>query len=86
MTAPTWRSDITDPANLVEEVIRLVGFDAIPSTLPKSAVGHGLSAEQRLRRRVGMALAARGAVEVLNYPFVGEAELAALRIDGSDPR
>ena len=86
VTAPSWRSDITDPANLVEEVIRLIGFDAVPSTLPKAAVGHGLSTAQRLRRRVGMALAARGAVEVLNYPFVGEAELSALRIDDADPR
>ncbi|CAB4900652.1 unannotated protein [freshwater metagenome] len=83
---PSWRSDITDPANLVEEVIRLIGFDEIPSRLPTAAVGHGLSTSQRLRRRVGMALAARGGVEVLNYPFVGEAEFDALRIAPNDAR
>ena len=85
-TVPSWRSDITDPANLVEEVIRLIGYDSVPSTLPKAAVGHGLSKAQRLRRRVGMALAARGGLEILNYPFVGEAELAALRIEPGDSR
>ncbi|MDO8731646.1 MAG: phenylalanine--tRNA ligase subunit beta [Actinomycetota bacterium] len=83
---PSWRADITDPANLVEEVIRLIGFDAVPSTLPKAAVGHGLSKAQRLRRRVGLALAARGGLEVLNYPFVGEAELSAFRFAADDVR
>ncbi|MDO9484701.1 MAG: phenylalanine--tRNA ligase subunit beta [Actinomycetota bacterium] len=86
VTVPSWRTDITDPANLVEEVVRLVGFDAVPSTLPKAAVGHGLSKAQRLRRRVGLTLASRGALEILNYPFVGEAELAALRILPADAR
>ena len=83
---PSWRSDITDAVNLVEEVIRLVGYDEVPSTLPTSAVGHGLSLSQRLRRRVGMTLAARGGVEVLNYPFVGEAEFDALRLEADDDR
>ena len=83
---PSWRSDITDPANLVEEVIRLIGFDSVPSRLPTAAVGHGLTLSQRLRRRVGMALAARGGVEVLNYPFVGDAEFDALRIAPNDVR
>ncbi|MDD2858624.1 MAG: phenylalanine--tRNA ligase subunit beta, partial [Candidatus Nanopelagicales bacterium] len=86
VTAPSWRSDLTDPADLVEEVIRLIGFDAIPSTLPTAAVGHGLTLAQRLRRRVGMALAARGGVEVLNYPFVGQAESDALRLGADDIR
>lgn len=83
---PSWRLDLTDPADLVEEVIRLVGYENLPSTLPTAALGHGLTSAQRLRRRVGMALAARGAHEVLNYPFVGEAEMAALRIASDDPR
>lgn len=83
---PSWRSDITDPVNLVEEVIRLVGYDEVPSTLPTSAVGHGLSLGQRLRRRAGMALAARGGIEVLNYPFVGDVEFDALRLDVTDAR
>ena len=83
---PSWRSDITDAVNLVEEVIRLVGYDEVPSTLPTSAVGHGLSLGQRLRRRVGVALAARGGIEVLNYPFVGDVEFEALRLEADDER
>ena len=84
--APSWRPDLTDPADLVEEVVRLVGYDMLPSTLPTSALGHGLTWAQRVRRRVGMSLAARGAIEVLTYPFVGDRELDALRLAEEDPR
>jgi phenylalanyl-tRNA synthetase beta chain len=69
---PTWRPDLTMPEDLVEEVARLEGYEHIPSLLPASGGGRGLTPAQRLRRRVGMTLAARGAVEVLTYPFVGE--------------
>ncbi len=84
--APSWRPDLTDPADLVEEVVRLVGYDQLPSTLPTSALGHGLTHSQRIRRRVGIALAARGGIEVLTYPFVGDRELDALRVAVDDPR
>ena len=84
--APTWRPDLRDPADLAEEVIRLVGYDRLPSTLPTSALGHGMTVTQRMRRRVGTALAARGVIEVLSYPFVGDGELDALRIESDDVR
>jgi len=83
---PSWRADLTDPADLVEEVIRLIGYDNVPSRLPVAAVGHGLTSSQRMRRRVGTTLAARGSVEVLSYPFVSSDELDALRIGDDDPR
>ncbi len=86
VTAPSWRPDLTDPIDLVEEVIRLNGYDLLPSTLPAAPLGRGLTREQRLRRRVGMVLAARGLVEVLTYPFLGPADLDALRLPEDDPR
>jgi phenylalanyl-tRNA synthetase beta chain len=86
VAAPTWRPDLRDPADLVEEVIRLVGYDTLPATLPTAALGHGLTTSQRIRRRVGTLLASRGFVEVLSYPFVGDIELDALCIDKSDAR
>ena len=86
VTPPSWRPDITDPADLVEEVLRLVGYDLLPSTLPTAPLGRGLTTAQRVRRRLGIALAARGMVEVLSYPFVGEGELEALRIVEGDVR
>ena len=72
VTPPSWRPDLTIPEDLVEEVARLEGYDQIPSVLPISPGGRGLSQRQKLRRRSAMVLAARGGVEVLCYPFVGE--------------
>ena len=86
VTAPTWRPDLTDPADLVEEVLRLGGYDAIPARLPSAPAGFGLTAGQRARRRVGRALAAAGYVESLAYPFVGQAELDALGLPADDDR
>ena len=86
VTPPSWRPDLTDPIDLVEEVIRLHGYDQLPSTLPAAPLGRGLTRAQRLRRRVGTVLASRGLVEVLSYPFVGPAELDALRLPADDAR
>ena len=63
-TPPTWRADLTQPADLVEEVLRLEGYDTIPSVLPTAPAGRGLTATQRRRRGVSRALAEAGYVEV----------------------
>jgi phenylalanyl-tRNA synthetase beta chain len=86
VTPPTWRPDLTDPANLAEEVIRLDGYDKVPMELPVAPPGRGLTATQRRRRTVGRALAEAGYVEVVNYPFVGQSTLDALGLPADDPR
>ncbi|WP_213454243.1 phenylalanine--tRNA ligase subunit beta [Rhizomonospora bruguierae] len=86
VTPPTWRPDLTDPADLVEEVVRLDGYDRVPSLLPLAPAGRGLTRQQRRRRTVGRALAEAGYTEALNYPFVGPADLAALGLPADDPR
>ena len=86
VTPPSWRPDLTDPADLVEEVVRQEGYENLPSTLPTARAGYGLTTNQRLRRRVGRTLAAGGLVEVLTYPFVGESDLDVLGIAQDDPR
>jgi phenylalanyl-tRNA synthetase beta chain len=83
---PSWRPDLTDPFDLVEEVARLVGYDRVPSVLPAAPAGHGYTAGQRLRRRVGLALAGAGFTEVINYPFVGDADWDRLGLAAGDPR
>jgi len=83
---PSWRPDLTDPADLVEEVVRLFGYERLPATVPSAPLGKGMTRAQRLRRRVGTTLADRGLVEVLSYPFVGDAELDALLVPADDDR
>lgn len=70
---PSWRSDLLAPADLVEEVARMVGYDAIPSLLPPHPVSPGLTNFQRRLRILAQLLADKGLVEVQNYPFVSGA-------------
>ncbi|MFI7139937.1 phenylalanine--tRNA ligase subunit beta [Streptomyces massasporeus] len=85
VTVPSWRPDLTDPNDLAEEVIRLEGYENLPSTLPKPPAGLGLTDRQRLHRRVGRALAGAGYVEALNYPFIGEQVFDQLGLEADDP-
>lgn len=86
VTVPSWRPDLAAPNDLAEEVIRLEGYENLPSTLPTPPSGRGLTARQRLHRRVGRALAGAGYVEALNYPFIGEQALDQLGLDAGDDR
>ncbi|MFI9252941.1 phenylalanine--tRNA ligase subunit beta [Streptomyces sp. NPDC053069] len=85
VTVPSWRPDLVDPNDLAEEVIRLEGYENLPSTLPKLPSGRGLTHRQRLHRRVGRALAGAGYVEAPNYPFVSEQVFDQLGLESDDP-
>lgn len=74
VTPPSWRPDITHKTDLAEEVARLVGYDQIPSRLPVAPPGRGLTRRQQLRRRALSTLTAAGFTEVLNYPFLSDAQ------------
>jgi phenylalanyl-tRNA synthetase beta chain len=86
VTPPSWRPDLVAPADLVEEVARLGGYNEIPSVLPPAPGGGGLTAAQRRRRTVGRAMAEAGYVEVLSYPFVSPAVHDAFGLAAGDPR
>ncbi|WP_392969434.1 phenylalanine--tRNA ligase subunit beta [Streptomyces sp. LN245] len=86
VTVPSWRPDLTDPNDLAEEVIRLEGYENLPSTLPKPPAGLGLTDRQRLHRRAGRALAGAGYVEALNYPFIGEHVFDQFGLAEDDPK
>lgn len=79
---PSWRSDLVAPVDLVEEVARMVGYDAIPSVLPVHPVSPGLTSFQRRLRILAQMLADRGLVEVQNYPFVAESTLRDMGYTG----
>jgi len=83
---PSWRPDLLAPADLVEEVVRLEGYEKIPSTLPSPPPGRGLTERQRARRSVGRALAEAGFAEVLSYPFVAPDVHDDFGLEADDPR
>lgn len=84
VTVPSWRPDLAEPNDLAEEVIRLEGYENLPSTLPTPPSGRGLTERQRLHRRFGRALAGAGYVEALSYPFIGEQVFDQLGLAADD--
>jgi len=86
VTVPSWRPDLRDPFDLVEEVARLVGYDRIPSIVPVPPRSGGLTEAQRARRRIATALADAGYVEAPSYPFISPDDLDALGLGPDDPR
>ncbi|MBM9510538.1 phenylalanine--tRNA ligase subunit beta [Actinacidiphila acididurans] len=86
VTVPSWRPDLSYPNDLAEEVIRLEGYENLPSTLPRLPSGRGLTDGQLLRRRIGRALAGAGYAEAPSYPFVGTEVFDQLGLDGDDDR
>jgi phenylalanyl-tRNA synthetase beta chain len=80
VTIPTWRRDIDGPADLVEEVVRIVGIDNIPSTPLPRAEGVATPTAtpmQKLERKMRRSAAARGLNEAINWSFLPEKEAAA---------
>ncbi len=83
---PSWRPDLTDPADLAEEVIRLEGYEQVPIRQPRAIAGRGLTDRQRLRRAVGRSLAGAGYTEAISDPFLGAADFGRLLLSDDDPR
>lgn len=86
LTPPTWRPDLVDPYDYVEEVGTKFGLANLPSVVPAAPVGRGLTREQQARRTLGRALATAGFVEVLTFPFASPTEFDDLGLPAADPR
>ncbi|HEX6946135.1 MAG TPA: phenylalanine--tRNA ligase subunit beta [Acidimicrobiia bacterium] len=81
VVVPTFRPDLTRPADLVEEVARIHGYDRFEARIPTGPAG-GLTARQRRMRRITETLAGAGLSQALSLPFVGEPDLEKLGIEG----
>ena len=82
-TPPSFRVDIDGEDDLVEEVARHIGYEAIPSTLPAwSGYGELLPGEEK-RRALRAVLSALGFSEAITFSFVNEQWDALFRSDGA---
>jgi phenylalanyl-tRNA synthetase beta chain len=75
VAVPSWRTDVQGKADIVEEVVRIVGVDKVPMTpfergdAPRKPI---LNPMQLRTRRAKRALAARGMVEAVNWSFIAK--------------
>ena len=87
VAVPSWRPDVHDRADIVEELVRIVGVDKVPSTpFPRGADARKsvLTPIQNRTRKARRALAARGLTEAVTWSFVSKRE-AELFGGGSAP-
>jgi phenylalanyl-tRNA synthetase beta chain len=86
VTPPSWRGDIEGEADLVEEVLRVKGYDEIPAVpLPRETIVSRPAIDAR-RRRVELVrriLASRGLIEAVTFSFISSR--AAELFDGAKP-
>ena len=85
VTPPSARADLTREVDLIEDVLRVVGYDAVPTTLPP------LSAPPRpftagVADRARRALAAAGLTEAITFGFQHPQRIAALGLAADDRR
>jgi phenylalanyl-tRNA synthetase beta chain len=97
VAVPSWRSDVHGKADIVEEIVRIVGVEKVPMTpfdrgdAPRKPI---LTPIQLRTRRAKRALAARGMVEAVTWSFIakpaaelfggGQSELALANPIASD--
>lgn len=87
VSVPGHRLDLTRPVDLVEEVARLNGLDAIPALTPKASIVHGAKdPELRMQKRIWSHLADRGFLETLSYSLTSEELLDRLDPTRKDVR
>ena len=78
ITPASWRFDLVTPADLAEEVARMIGYDKIPSMLPPRPIHATLTPTQKRRRAIASMLAARGLAEVQTFPFTNQETIDAM--------
>ena len=70
-TVPYWRNDINIEEDLIEEVVRIVGYDSVPTTMLSTPIPHHQAPPMtELKARFRAALAAAGLQETISYPLI----------------
>jgi len=83
---PTWRYDLTIPDDLAEEVLRLRGYEHIPSVLPAlEGPPRPLAAEYLQRQALARRLAHLGFLQTVTYGFISPEADAAFAAPGNHP-
>jgi len=86
VTVPSFRQDVEQDVDLVEEIARSIGYDAIPYTMPAiQRIDAEEPAENRVAERLRQALASAGLNEAVTYSFTSPEVLAPFRAEASAP-
>jgi phenylalanyl-tRNA synthetase beta chain len=78
---PTWRGDVTGPADISEEIARIYGYDKVPSTTPDGNMARGSQSYiQSIADKIKTILSGAGLDEVISFSFTHPSTLDKLNI------
>jgi phenylalanyl-tRNA synthetase beta chain len=84
---PSWRVDIKEEIDLIEEIARISGYDHIAASLPlSSSPPHKIPRAGLLEEKIKESLTQQGCYEVITYSFISPQELANLHLSPHDVR
>ena len=70
LTIPTWRPDITQPIDIVEEIVRIKGYNNIETLEPeKNRIKDTLNKQQKLFHFLQRSVASKGYFETVSWSF-----------------
>ena len=83
VTAPPWRRDVSIPADVVEEIARMVGYDRIEAVIPAVAQHEIRSSDYELEHRIAHTLCALGYREIVSVALHGASVFERLAKGGA---
>ena len=86
LDVPSWRGDLNDPYDIVEEVGRKHGYDKIGLRVPVAPAGGGLTRKQQSRRDAIRAVAQLGFTQTMSLPFLAPEDLDKMELAEDDIR
>lgn len=85
VTPPAWRRDVSLPADLVEEIARMAGYERLEAAIPAIPAHDIPSHDFRLERTLARTLVALGYREIISYSLHGAQTLEKIRRAGFEP-
>jgi phenylalanyl-tRNA synthetase beta chain len=87
VVSPSFRMDLKQPIDVIEEIARIYGYDRIPSRVPSHTLSFkGRPSFQIFEEKVKRVMRTQGFNEVITYSFISPREIEALNLPSSDPR
>jgi phenylalanyl-tRNA synthetase beta chain len=83
VTVPSWRPDVTEPADLIEEVVRLNGYDLVKPEVPFQSLVPMRNEAREAREQIREIMVRLGLFEVINSSFMAEGAGERAGVDAS---
>jgi phenylalanyl-tRNA synthetase beta chain len=83
---PSFRSDLEEEIDLIEEIVRIIGYQEIPLSYPLTVPQMGKRVDSRLDKKIKHYLSSAGLNEVITYSFSSPEDLEKIKLPLNSPQ